>query len=212
MARRVTKTYVKKGPGRDGSKSKTNVIGAKYWYEGPLVKGKNVFVSPEVGKAYRCWTNQVARCKSNYTGVSKKYYYDKGIRVKYRSREFVQWWLEQQSILKLNRPTVSRLDHSKDYEFGNIKLEEHIDNCVHDVVRRHGYAGSKARIPIVIINYKTKEPLMIAESTLEASYMTESDRRNINSILKSKRRLKSSNGFSFRYLEDWQKDNPWYTL
>lgn len=78
--------------------------------------------------AYRSWGDQRYRC-NNPKSPSYKWYGKKGIKVEYGSREFVNWWLVQQSTLKLvGTVTCDRIDPSKNYSFDNIQLLISSDN------------------------------------------------------------------------------------
>lgn len=83
----------------------------------------------ESRRAYNSWRDQRHRCRSSNL-KSSKHYFAKGIQVKYSSAEFVEWWVSEQNRLKLENPTVGRIDHSGHYEFGNIELQERNYNCV----------------------------------------------------------------------------------
>ena len=61
-----------------------------------------------------------SRCKNN------KYY--KEIEVKITIDVWVPWWETEQARLRLNDPVVDRIDSSKHYELGNIRLIERSDN------------------------------------------------------------------------------------
>lgn len=83
---------------------------------------------PEVKRAYTSYKAQRQRCY-NKNNDSYRYYGAKGVEVKYTSRDFITWWLKEQEMLKLKRPTCGRINHSGNYEFGNIRLEEYNENC-----------------------------------------------------------------------------------
>lgn len=101
-------------------------------YNGPLgileMKKKD---NPVALTAYRRWLKQRERC-SNKNLKGYKNYGDKNIRVVYSSRDFVSWYLNEIESFKLKHPgecpDVGRIDHNKNYEFGNIKLETRSSN------------------------------------------------------------------------------------
>lgn len=92
-------------------------------------------------QAYGSWKAQRERC---YNKNCPKYKYSgaKGIKVKYSSREFVTWWLKELGNNDFKDPTCGRINHSKDYTFGNIRIEERVDNTKERNSRRR-YARSK---------------------------------------------------------------------
>jgi hypothetical protein len=171
-------------------------------------------LSKEGKTAYQSWADQRARCQ-NSKNQAYKYYGAKGISVLYGSTEFVNWWLNEMSVLNLKKPTISRIDHDGNYEFGNIKLEEHIDNCVWDTIKRNGAPGLHCKIKLVIFDYETMEPLMIASSGVEAAFLTDVKVSNVTSIAAQKPRgrmkitPRSGKGYTFCYLSDYPQ---WETL
>lgn len=80
-----------------------------------------------VKRAYAVFRQQVTRCTSP---KSRSYhrYGERGIRVRYTAREFIGWYLWQLEQKKLKKPSCGRIDHDKDYEFGNIEMVEHSEN------------------------------------------------------------------------------------
>lgn len=188
--------------------NKPRPIGSLYWYSGNLSPFKSKTIEPEALRAYRSWADQRHRCR-NKKLKSYKYYGAKGVQVKYLSREFVGWWLEQQMILNLKKPTISRIDHSGHYEFGNIKLEEHKNNCIIDVLNRFGPPSLKTQKPIIILDKITLEPLMIARSSKHAGLLTGVPQGNVTAIClnhSGKPRIgnvnktaRSGKGYTFRY-------------
>jgi hypothetical protein len=127
------------------------------------------------------------------------------VKVLYSSRDFVGWWLNEQSRLKLIRPTISRKDHSKNYAFGNINLEEQMVNCADDVLRRHGPVGLKRSIPVAMYRYSDMKLLKVFSSGMEASRETGIKRANIDSLIKGyagngRTYNKTRDGITFRRL------------
>lgn len=167
---------------------------AKWWYPGPT---ESVKMDPEAIRAYNSWRDQRHRCRSDKLECYK-YYGGKGVQVKYGSREFVGWWLEQQADLKLKKPTISRIDHDGHYEFGNIKLEEHIDNCVKDTLARHGAPSKHQRTPVIITDLATGKDVAIVESQLAAAKFVGGRHSNVNSVICGRNGIKSVKGYTFR--------------
>ncbi len=103
----------------------TGVVGLSSnvkWYVGPLDPKR---MSKWARKAYESWSQQGARNSRGYS-----------------SREFVSWWLhEMQQKLRWKCPSVSRIDHTQGYFFGNIRLEEKADN----IRERNARCGNPGR-------------------------------------------------------------------
>ncbi len=113
-------------------------------YEGPL---RPKLMPLLVRKAYQAWFSQRERCRSP-KHASYKYYGAKGVKVKYEAREFINWYLAEHSKKIFSRPSVGRIDHSKDYEFGNIEIIERGENT-REMLRRTG--GNKCGDPTVLV-------------------------------------------------------------
>ncbi len=113
-------------------------------YLGPLRPAK---MSIPQRKAYQVWFSQRDRCSSQ-KHASYKYYGAKGIKVKYGSREFMDWWVAEYEKCNYKKPSVGRIDHSKDYEFGNIEMLERGDNT-REMLARTG--GNKCGTPVVLV-------------------------------------------------------------
>ena len=99
--------------------------GGKY---APKKKGGALPCCPVGKRAYKSWKGQRSRC---YNKNDKRYefYGAKGIEVTYGSKDFVRWYMGEYAKRKnWKRPTVDRLDHDKDYCFGNIRLVECSEN------------------------------------------------------------------------------------
>lgn len=183
---------------------KTRPIGKQYWYEGSFSgRGENTLAR----KALQCWSDQKQRCyrpKNN----AYKYYGAKGIRVCYDSREFVGWWLSEQERLRLKKPTISRIDHDKDYSLENIRLEEHAHNCVADTLMRHGAPGIKCRKRVYCLDLVNIRVIRF-ESGVGAERRTGVKRSNIHAMASKKgsgcyQYKQTRSGLTFRYhLQDW---------
>jgi len=102
-------------------------------YHGPI---DLKLMTKEAARAYRSYADQKRRC-TKQSHPDYKWYGAKGIQVKYSAREFVGWWLNQISKKSFKKPTVGRIDHSNNYELGNIELVEFIDN-LKEAKKRNG--------------------------------------------------------------------------
>ena len=77
---------------------------------------------PEIRKAYKSWTDQRQRCH-NPIDPRFKWWGANGIQVEYSAYDFVLWWVgEIKKNPGIKRPQCSRVDHDKNYRFGNIAL------------------------------------------------------------------------------------------
>lgn len=103
-------------------------------YEGPLSCDRKVKMEPEARRAYFIYRRMVIRC-SNPKVKEFKYYGAKGIKVNIPVREFIGWWLLNIRKKEWKRPSVGRIDHSGNYEFGNIEMQELSDNIAESVIR-----------------------------------------------------------------------------
>lgn len=178
-------------------KNRIRPSGVKYWYDGSLYWPD---LSPELKRAYRCWTNQVNRCENpNIPGY--QYYVAKGIEVKYSSREFIGWWLEEIKIFQGDRPTISRVDHDGHYEFGNIKIEDHLENCVIETSRRCGPPSKNLKKKILIMDAETGEKLMIVSSGKESAMLTGVAGSQISAVAKNKPHHHQAKGYRFAFVE-----------
>lgn len=147
-------------------------------------------------RAYETWKNQRSRCY-NKNNNSYRNYGSKKINVKYSSREFIGWYLEQIKIFPIKNPVVGRINHNEDYCFGNIKLEtrqESTDEMLNRTNRRKA----------VGIYNDFGELLHIANSACQASKYANVTQSTIiencrNALIKKQR--KSKCGYKFRYIK-----------
>lgn len=117
----------------------------------------------DVRQGYVSWRRQRDRCL-NHRRQDYKYYGAKNVQVKYGSRDFINWWLEQLTSFVGRIPTVSRRDHDGDYEFGNIKMEDLSENVSERNRRRGNPTPPKTIYCKDIVSGKT----MTFKSTKEA--------------------------------------------
>lgn len=149
-------------------------------------------------KAYHAFHSQKGRCyrKSSY---GYKYYGGKGISMEYGIDEFVSWWVYWQKKLNLKKPTISRIDHNKNYRFDNILLEEHSVNCS-KILKDQIHHDWLPRSPIFICDFKTGEKLMVFNSVCSAAKFIKISKSTIFSRLRGKRLNQEFLGFSFIYI------------
>lgn len=170
-------------------------------YKGTLSSAK--LRKPEmfiVNKAYASFRAQKSRCE-NVKDISYSWYGAKGIKIEYTQREFIAWYINEFSKKEYIRPSVGRIDHSKNYSFDNIEIQELSDNC-RESMNRTGWEHKKK--PIAVFNCKTNELLAICPSVIEAAKLTNVNpmtvTRHVNGHAgKSKRKIRK--GFYFVHAE-----------
>ena len=115
-------------------------------------------------KAKKSYSAQKTRCY-NKTSTQYKWYGAKGICVEYTQSDFINWYLNAFKKFKGNRPTVGRIDHSKNYSLDNIEMISQSDNSK-ERISRSGIPDGK--FTIIAINQKTGET-RIFESAYDVS-------------------------------------------
>ena len=133
-------------------------------YSGPLVFK---LMSPVARKAWAAAAHQRARC-NNKNHNYYKYYGAKGVSVRYSTRDFVSWYIEKIKAFRGNNPTVGRIDHGGDYEFGNIEFQSREENSRESCIRNRESKRRAQFKPIKIINLVTGEST-IAPSIVDAA-------------------------------------------
>lgn len=91
----------------------------------------------------------------------------------YDRRDFVSWWLFHIKAFKGKQPSISRLDHTKDYSFSNIRLEEKKENSCEPLYRtpERPWLTAKRR-PVRMVCVKTGRILKRASHSGEMQKMT----------------------------------------
>ncbi len=148
-------------------------------YLGPLNDKKMFPLEKTAENSYR---DQISRCY-NDMHKSYKYYGGKGVRVNYDVRDFIAWFLHWQTRLNLENPSVDRIDSNGHYEFSNIRLMDCYENRVRSWVGKIPKHVIEKRIPVLISDKKTQEPLMIAKSISQAKYLTDIQRECISKAI-----------------------------
>jgi hypothetical protein len=111
------------------------------------------FLTKAHQKGYESWQAQRQRC-NNPKSPFYKNYGALGIKVIYSSKDFVNWWVLNFSKKTWQRASVGRIDHSGDYCFENIEMQEHSDNARDPSYR--GVCGPK-RLHVLATNLITGE-------------------------------------------------------
>lgn len=130
-------------------------------YTGPLDVKK---MDKSIKKIYMRWGCQRSRC-NNPRDKAFKYYGEKGIRVEYSSRDFIDWFLNAQISGKFKNPVTGRVDHSKNYSFDNIEMIEWSDNSKEAILR----SGNPRPKRIVHVFFKTNEHSIFFDSIHSAA-------------------------------------------
>lgn len=116
--------------------------------------------------ALMSYYRQRNRC-INKKNRAYRYYGAKGIRVEYSAREFVGWWGKSLISFDGHIPSCGRIDHSKNYCFGNIALEDLNKNRI-DGLSRCDDKRSWNRKPVLALDAKTMQILSSHDSTYSA--------------------------------------------
>lgn len=147
-------------------------------------------------RAYQSWKNQRQRC-SNPNIKAYKSYGGKKIVVRYSSREFIGWFIENVSSDNLKSAVVGRIDHSKDYTLDNIKIETKSESTNEMLTR------NRIRKKVVVLDAKTRKQLTITESAYHAARLTGYSQCNINEICRGQlagKKSKPMGALSFKFL------------
>jgi hypothetical protein len=171
-------------------------------YTGPVGSGPIMNDNLIAKKAYSIWNNQKSRT-TNPKNPSFKNYGRKGIVVKYTSREFVSWFLHVFNPDTWKNVNVGRIDHSRDYDFVNIQLEEKSENSRERNRRVRAPRGTHRkglRRPRSVKVYKFPEMALVAVcvSKAQAAEITGCSAGNIHKYCSGELRKTISN-FTFRY-------------
>lgn len=145
-------------------------------------------------RANSSFNSQVDRC-TKPTAQRFNSYGAKGLAVSYTKIEFIEWWfLELKTRKKWTCPTVGRIDHTKGYSFGNIRLEEKSENSK-ERIARCGTITPPREIEI----FKDDYLVFSAKSMQEAARWSGATIQNISYVCLKRR--KTAAGFTFKYKE-----------
>lgn len=158
-------------------------------YNGPLNPTK---MDDLARSGYYSWRDQRNRCYSP-RHPSYKNYGAKGIRVEYSAREFIGWWIHNKSQKSWRIATVGRLDHSKNYCFENIEMQEKSDNAkeVHERLYKNNPIRSMKCISINGDEIKEFDSQKAASEHFGVS-------RALVNLICNEQRSKTRNGVIFR--------------
>lgn len=145
----------------------------------PITPGKMTAVEK---RAYGIFRGQRVRCSAKQN-FAYKWYGAKNIRVEYNAREFIGWYLEEIKKFKGNIPSVGRVDHDKNYCFGNIEIQELSENSRERMRRLPMPLKCRS---VVLCDPETKEPIMRFTSIAEAAKFLTIDAASIGHYLAGK--------------------------
>lgn len=150
-------------------------------------------------KAYISYTNQKSKCE-NVNNPDYKYYGKKKIKVIYKRREFIAWYMENYKKRKWIDPTTGRIDHDKDYSFDNIKMQERKDNSQERIDRLGPYLNEKK-----VIVYKNNKLVKKFKSLTQAALYYDLNISTVVRICQNKYRSgdifkqQTESGLKFKY-------------
>lgn len=165
-------------------------------YNGKLT----IFNKKDEKKAASLYNCQIQRC---YYAYRKEYkYYGKiGIKVNYSKKDFIAWYLHYIKEFKGKNPTIGRIDHSKNYSFDNIEIQDFIDNCKERVQRNCKSYSCFSLKKVNIIDFKSGIIIKTVENIFKAQAETGV---NINSIKKycNGTYQKTKTGITFKFASE----------
>lgn len=173
------------------------------WYRGHLDARPTRVIEVRLG--FMSVRDQTRRCNS-LKDPSYHKYGGIGLKVEYSYREFLSWWICHLKVYLHNwedsddrgiRPTCGRIDHTKGYNFQNIRLESMRDNS-NEMIKRVGTPTK----PIAILQIKDGIIVNRFPSASEAGRRLGINRESIRDSLG---RNKISHGFVWRFEADSDK-------
>jgi len=85
---------------------------------------------------YQCWSNMRKRCYKK-TARDYKNYGAKGIKIEFSLEDFKKWYLKNLLSKNWIKPSIGRVDHSKNYSLCNIEMIEFKENCSENAKRNN---------------------------------------------------------------------------
>lgn len=158
-------------------------------YQGTLSSAK---LRGSAKKAYVLFGCMKRRC-TNPIDISYKWYGGKGIKIGFTQREFMHWFIKKHKGHKFNKVSISRKDHSKNYTFDNIFLQELSDNCK-EMASRHKKRPHK-QTKVLILDKKTGVPIVSCFSVMYASEFSKIPYSTIGNVLNMRNKSRSKYTF-----------------
>lgn len=116
----------------------------------------------------------------------------------YSLPEFRKWWEKELKKFKGKTPTISRLDHEKDYSFDNIEIMDKSDNSIERQERLGPPKGKTIKIKGVKV--KTKK-IFLFRSMYEAIKVTGDCKHSIKLRMSGKIKRPSVKGYMYEHVE-----------
>src|SRR3990167_583331 len=116
---------------------------------------------------FRRFCKQRERCNS-VNSTQYPWYGAKGVKVEYSFQELWNWFQKEFKDCKHNIKdmNIGRIDHSKNYSLDNVVLQTKADN-----IKEMSLRCTTNKKPVLILDYKTMEPLVIADSVEHAAHL-----------------------------------------
>jgi len=150
----------------------------------------------DVSRARRIFNMQKQRC-TNKKIREYRWYGARGIKQEYSLNDFIVWYLQRLQSFTGKTPSCDRIDSKKNYNFENIRMVELSEN-IKSRNKEHGNPGVKNRKPILILDFKTKDKLMLAQSTVEAARLCSTFATTISAICGGRRQY-TRTGYTFSF-------------
>lgn len=140
-----------------------------------------------VKKAVYIFEKQRARCLYK-KDKSYKWYGAKGVLVTYSKREFISWYIKEYTSCSFEKPSVGRIDHSKNYSLDNIEMQEHRENSRDGMTRSGQNLKNKKKLSKKIAVYSKDEKVLLAHinGIRECARLFNINVTNIRLILRGK--------------------------
>jgi hypothetical protein len=144
-------------------------------------------------KVYMAYRDQNRRC---YDISCKEFpwYGAKGIRVEYSFDDFLSWWIQEKDLNPhLEKYSVGRKDHTKNYSLDNIELVSKSQNSK-ERINRKGTPIPRRKVSV----FKGKKFIRTFESAKAAAETLGLHQSNIIEILNGNTYRKSHLGYTFK--------------
>lgn len=162
-------------------------------YEGKVSKKLG---DPDARRAYRIYYAQRDRCY-NKSVREYKWYGAKGIKIEYTMRQFVFWYIESVRSTPFKKPSIDRIDHSKNYSIENIRMVEWVEN-LRERNSRCGNPAVHRKRKIEVFEHASMKKIDICDSTVDAARIYGTHPTTISAICRGKR-FYTRRGYTFRY-------------
>lgn len=171
---------------------------------GKLTIPQSLYPMEHRTKARQAWTHMNNRCNKP-EDPRYKWYGAKGVKIEISRDEFIHWYCQELARWNgsLREATIGRINHSDSYRLGNMEVQSNTDNIreMHSrnpqVHLSHTKAAEANRKQVLVRDAKTKEPICICVSGVQAAMVTNSDKANVSTICLKRGRLRTLDGGRF---------------